>query len=61
LASIWTGPRSCLGKRTKKANALKAKGEDQWRDMAIERVSSRASLRDLEASFEKLRRWTGTL
>ena len=52
---------SSLGKRTKRAKALKARGEDLWSPKAIERVSSRASLIALEASLGKQRRFTGTL
>ena len=50
-----------LGKMTKRAKALRARGEDLWRDMDSERVSSRASLRALEASLGEQRRFTGTL
>ncbi len=52
---------SSLGKRTKRAKTLKARGDDLWRDMASERVSSRASLRALEASLGKQWRFTCTL
>jgi hypothetical protein len=45
----------------KRAKALKARGEDLWRDRASERVSYRASLRALEASLGKQRRFTDML
>jgi hypothetical protein len=55
------GRRSSLGKTTKVAKALKARGEDLWRVRAINRVLSMASLRALESSLGKQRRFTCTL
>ncbi len=55
------GRRSSLGKRTKRAKALKESGEELWSDMARERVSSKASLRAHATSLGKLRRFAGTL
>ncbi len=52
------GRKSSFGKRKKRENALKTKGEEPCMDTANERVSSRASLGIPEASFGKLRRLT---
>ncbi len=50
-----------LGKRTKRADALKERGEVLWRERAKERVISSASRFASEASLGKDRRFTGTL
>ena len=53
--------RSSLEKRKKSEMALQERGEDSWRDRARERVSSKASLKALEASLGKQRRLTGNV
>ncbi len=50
-----------LGKRTKRAEVLKARGEVLWRESAKERVTPNVSFSASDASLEKERRFTGTL
>ncbi len=50
-----------LGKRTKRAAALKARGEDLCSERAKDRVVSSASLKPSEASLGNERLFTGTL
>ena len=49
-----------MEKRTKRAEALKDRGEVLWKEKAKERVISSASLKASEASLRKDRRFTGT-
>jgi hypothetical protein len=50
-----------LGNKTKRADALKARGDDLLRVRAKDRVTSNASRRASEASLGKDLRLTGTL
>ena len=50
-----------LGKRTKRADVLKERGDVLWRERAKERVISSASLNASKAALGKDRRATGTL